>query len=389
MNVPIDLDGLLRRLHLPTVRTLYPELATRAEAEGMSYRDFLATLVAEEVAHRNQTRIERSVRKARFPFLRTIDEFSFAFQTSLRLSMLGSYLSPEFVSEGRCAVFLGPTGLGKTHLAIAIAYRAIQNGYEALFTLANPMLEALSIAAMEGRLREALSEYVEPDVLVIDEVGYLAHRPDAANVLYHVVNERHLRRRPMLLTTNKPQAAWGGVLHDPDLAEAILDRVLERGRVFELRGKSYRTRHLGDELRPGAAERAPHEQRDAAPRAAAVDREWPRKPGTPGPEFPEPTRSKAPRDIRPILGSPIRHADALLALVPAVLAELLAGVVLDVPVGRGVHDLEWDSAWRVVRAPELWTPYRVENGARTGTSGRNDERESDRGQRAADFGRVR
>jgi hypothetical protein len=135
MTHTIDLDGLLKRLHLPTVRRLYPELCRRAESEEMSYRDLLALLVSEEVAHRSQTRIERAVRKARFPFLATIEEFSFTFQTSLRLSMLGSYLGPELVSEGRCVVLLGPTGLGKTHLAIAIAYRAIQNGYDALFTL--------------------------------------------------------------------------------------------------------------------------------------------------------------------------------------------------------------------------------------------------------------
>ena len=262
MTASIDLDGLLRRLHLPTIRRLYPDLCVRAETEELSHRDFLATLIAEEVSHRAQTRIERSVRKARFPFLATIEDFSFTFQTSIRVSMLGTYLGSEFVSEGRCAIFSGSTGLGKTHLAIAIAYRAIQNGFEALFTGANEMMDALALAGQEGRFREALAEYVAPAVLVIDEVGYLTHRPDAANVLFHVVNERHLRRRPILMTTNKPEAAWGQVLHDSDLAETILDRVLERGRLFELRGTSYRTRHIE---RAGRAERA------AAERAAAVE----------------------------------------------------------------------------------------------------------------------
>ena len=124
----LDLDGMLRRLHLPTVRRLYPECELRAEAEDQSYRDFLATIIAEEVAHRAQTRIERSVRKARFPFLRTIDEFDFTFQSSIRLQLLGSCLGPELVSEGRSLILCGPSGTGKTHLAIAIAYRAIQNG---------------------------------------------------------------------------------------------------------------------------------------------------------------------------------------------------------------------------------------------------------------------
>jgi DNA replication protein DnaC len=240
----LDLDGMLKRLHLPTVRRLYPECEVRAEAEDQSYRDFLATLIAEEVAHRAQTRIERSVRKARFPFLRSIEDFDFTFQTSVRLQLLGSYLGPELVSEGRSLILCGPTGTGKTHLGIAIAYRAIQNGFEALFTSAAEMIETLSVAVRRGELARTLAHYTHPPVLVIDEVGYLTVGGDAANLMFQVVNERYLHRRPMLFTTNKPLAAWGLVLHDPDLAEAILDRVLERGRLVELRGTSYRTRHL-------------------------------------------------------------------------------------------------------------------------------------------------
>ena len=240
----LDLDALLRRLHLPTVRRLYPDLETRAEAEQLSHRDYLALLMAEEVAHRAQTRLQRSVRRARFPFLRTIEDFDFTFQTSIRLQLLGSYPGPELVTEGRSLILCGPTGTGKTHLAIAIAYRAIQNGYEALFTSAAEMIETLSVAVRRGEMAKALAHYTHPSVLVIDEVGYLAVGGDAANLMFQVVNERYLHRRPMVFTTNKPLAAWGLVLHDPDLAEAILDRVLERGRLVELRGASYRTRHI-------------------------------------------------------------------------------------------------------------------------------------------------
>jgi len=242
-----DLDGMLRRLHLPTVRRLYGELATRAEADGMSYRTYLETLVAEEIAHRAETRLTRAVRKARFPFLRTIDDFNFTFQTALKLQMLGSYLGPELVSEGKNAIFSGPSGTGKSHLCIAIAYRAIQHGYEARFVGADALIGELSRAATKGRLDAALAPYLHPHVLIIDELGYLSHAADAANVLYRVINERYLQRRPMFLTTNKPLASLGDVLHDGDLAEAILDRLLERGVHFALRGRSYRTRHLNQE----------------------------------------------------------------------------------------------------------------------------------------------
>ena len=240
-----DLDAMLSRLHLPTIRRLYAELALRAEEEGMSYRTFLELLCAEEIAHRAETRITRSVHKAKFPFLRTVEEFDFTFQTSVRLKMLGTLLGPDLVSEGRSAILSGPPGRGKTHLAVA--YRAIQNGFEARFTTADELIGTLSAAAAQARLDAALEPYLHPHVLVLDELGYQSYAPDAANVLYRVVNDRYLKRKPMIVTTNKPLAALGQLLHDGDLAEAILDRILERGTHFILRGRSYRTRHLKPE----------------------------------------------------------------------------------------------------------------------------------------------
>ncbi len=111
-------------------------------------------------------------------------------------------------------------------------------------TTAAELVEDLSNASKKGRLQESLLTYTRPHVLAVDEVGYLTYRPDAANVLFHVVNDRHLRKRPMIFTTNKPLSEWGKVLHDEDLAAAILDRILERGRLIYLDGPSGRTRHL-------------------------------------------------------------------------------------------------------------------------------------------------
>jgi DNA replication protein DnaC len=160
-------------------------------------------------------------------------------------ALLGSALSPDFVTEGRSLVLAGKPGRGKTHLAVAIAYRAIQNGFDALFVTAAELIDELSAAFREGRLAAALPRYTHPAVLVVDEVGYLTYGTDAANMLFHVVNDRHRRRRSMIFTTNKALDAWGKVLHDPDLAHAIVDRVLERGRLLHLDGPSLRTRHLG------------------------------------------------------------------------------------------------------------------------------------------------
>jgi DNA replication protein DnaC len=240
----LDIDAMLRRLHLANTRQVWRELVARAEEQTWSYHDFLAILCAEEVAHRQQTRLQRLTRKAHFPFLKTIDDFDFTFQSTLRMAMLGSFLSPDFVTDGRCVIFAGKPGRGKTHLSISIAYRAIQNGFDARFVTCAALIDEISAASAEGGLRQTLASYVQPHVLIVDEVGYLSYGNDAANVLFHVVNERHRKKRSMIFTTNKSLKTWGKVLHDPDLAEAIIDRILERGRLIGLDGPSMRTRHL-------------------------------------------------------------------------------------------------------------------------------------------------
>lgn len=261
----INLDALLKRLHLPTIARLYPSYTVRAAAEGWSHRDLLALLVAEEVAHRNDTRIEKAARRAHFPFIKTIEAFDFVFQSTLRLQRLGPYLGPELVTEGRNLILAGRPGRGKTHLAVGIGYRAIQNGFTARFVGAGDLIDDLGAASREGRLREATAAWVEPHVLIIDEIGYLHHAENAANVLFGVVDQRYLARKPMVFTTNKKLREWGQVLHDPDLAEVILDRVLERGEHIVLGGPSWRTRHVDPETLGGAPSGDPESIREVAP----------------------------------------------------------------------------------------------------------------------------
>ena len=243
-----DLDPLLKRLHLANARRVWRDLVQRAEKEEWSYEHLLLTLFAEEIAQRKGTRLRRAVHAAAFPFLRTVEEFDFSYQSTLRLTTIGSLLSPDFVTEGHSAILEGRPGRGKTHLAIAIAYRALQNGFDVLFANCAVLIEQLSWASREGQLRDALVPYVKPHVLVVDEVGYLTYGDDAANVLFHVVNERHIKKRAMIFTTNKHPKRWGPVLHDDDLAEAIVDRILDRGRLLRLDGPSLRTKHLADDV---------------------------------------------------------------------------------------------------------------------------------------------
>ena len=280
----INLDAMLKRLHLANARRCWRALVERAEAEAWSCRDFLSVLIAEEVAHRTQTRIQRLSHRGGFPFLKTIDDFDFTFQSTVKLSLLGSALSPDFVTDGRCLILHGKSGRGKTHLAVAIGYRAIQNGFDTRFVSAAALIEDLSAASRDNQLADAVAHYVAPHVLVVDEVGYLSYGPDAANVLYHVVNQRHQAKRSMIFTSNKHPDAWGAVLHDDDLAAAIVDRVLERGRLLQLDGPSMRTKHLG---------------LDAPAHAEAGSQAVVRVSGTGWSEFPEPTLAVGSRPYRP------------------------------------------------------------------------------------------
>jgi DNA replication protein DnaC len=165
---PAELEACFKRLNLAHMRRIYQQVAAQAEKESWSYRDFLALLLAEEVARRKQTRLQRLTRFAHFPFFKTIDDFDFTLQSTLRLSLLGSFLGPDFVTEGRSLILYGKAGRGKTHLAVALGYRAIQNGFETLCTTAAKLIEDLSNASKQGRLHDSLSTYTHPHVLVVD-----------------------------------------------------------------------------------------------------------------------------------------------------------------------------------------------------------------------------
>jgi DNA replication protein DnaC len=236
-----DLTALLTRLSLPTVRRLLPETERTAIDQQLSHREFLAHLIVGEVLNRDQTRVQRLIRAARFPFIKTIDDFTFAPKGGVRRDLIAPYLANDYVASGRNLVLSGKPGRGKTHLAIAIAIKAIQDGSDARFIIAAHLIDDLTAAARAGRLQEKAEPFIAAKVLIIDELGYLPHAQDAANVLYTIIDARYIRRRPTIFTTNKPLRQWGNVLHDTDLAEALLDRIMEQGRHVELTGRSWRT----------------------------------------------------------------------------------------------------------------------------------------------------
>jgi DNA replication protein DnaC len=254
-----QLEAHLRRLRLPSMHARYEAIELLARREGWSYREYLERLAAEEIAHRQERKIAQNVRRARFPFLKTLEEFDFTFQTSVSRMMLGPYLGMDLVTGGRNLILWGRSGVGKTALAIALSYKALQQGASVRFVTCTELIGELVQARAKGEWEAALAGALKPEVLVIDEVGYLSYGPYAANVLFPVVDKRYLLgNRPMLLTTNKDPAAWGTVLHDDDLAQAILDRLLHKGEIVKMGGSSYR-RH-----RPGAEPPAPAAAETAA-----------------------------------------------------------------------------------------------------------------------------
>jgi DNA replication protein DnaC len=262
MSEPTPLEAGLRRLHLPSVRQRYAPLEQEAREGGWSYGEYLERLVEEELSHRREKRIAQLVRRAGFPFLKTLEEFDFTFQQTIKRKMLGPYLGCELVSGGRSLIFWGPSGVGKTALTIALAYKAIQHGARALFVTCTELIGYLVQERAKGQWEAALRRFLEPEVLVIDEVGYLGYGPYAANMLFPVVDKRYLAGdRPMLLTTNKDPQEWGAVLHDNDLSAAILDRLLHRGEILKMGGRSYRQHRPGQFPREAEEALAPGKEK--------------------------------------------------------------------------------------------------------------------------------
>lgn len=178
-----DLPVLLKRLSLPTVRRLLDETERTASERQLGHREFLAPLIVAEVLHRDQTRVQRLIRAARFPFINTLDDVTFAPKGGVRRDLIAPYLAPDLAESGRNLVLSGRPGRGKTHLAIAVAITAIQHGADARFITAAHLIDDLTAAAARGELQSRAEPLIAAQILVIDELGYLPHAQDAANVL--------------------------------------------------------------------------------------------------------------------------------------------------------------------------------------------------------------
>ena len=223
----------------PSMGRAVERLAERARQEEWSHEEFLAACLEREVAARQTNGGELRIKAARFPARKTIEEFDFDHQRSLKRDTLLHLGALDFVAARENVVFLGPPGTGKTHLAIGLGIRACQAGHRVAFATASEWVSRLAEAHTGGRLQAELTRLGRIPLIVIDEVGYIPFEAEAANLFFQLVSARY-ERASVIVTSNKPFGRWGEVFGDPIVAAAMIDRLVHHAEVVSLKGDSYR-----------------------------------------------------------------------------------------------------------------------------------------------------
>jgi DNA replication protein DnaC len=241
------LIGDLKKLRLPAMAEMLDSYTKQAVSSSMSYMDFLSGLVTEEMSYKERRGVENRIKSARFPVVKSLDDFDYAFQPSINRKKLEELSSLRFIDNRENVLFLGPPGVGKTHLSTGLAVKACEAGYKVLFTTLNEMLSVLMASLADNSFLSKLRTFVQPPLLVIDEVGYLPVPKEGANFLFQVVAKRY-ETGSIILTSNKSFADWGEILGDSIIASAILDRLLHHSTIFSIKGSSYRLREKKKEL---------------------------------------------------------------------------------------------------------------------------------------------
>ena len=245
------ITALCEQLKFARLHAEWPALAQEAARGEASYADFLEKLLECELAGRNERRCSTLLKLATMPAIKTLEQFDWAHAGGAPKAQIVELGHLAFVARAENVVLLGPSGVGKTHLALALAHRAVMAGHKVRFITAADLMLQLAAAKGQGRLKEYFNRAVlGPKVLLVDEIGYLPFGRDEANLFFNVVAKRY-ERGSMVLTSNLPFTQWAGAFADDQtLTAAMLDRLLHHAHIVQISGESYR---LKDKRKAGQA----------------------------------------------------------------------------------------------------------------------------------------
>src|SRR6516225_2118352 len=239
-NLQARLDRDLTELKLSVIARSYREVLDEAARKGSSFLEILAILIGMEQAAREQRALERRMREARLPKPKTLAEYDFKFPKRIPKAAIVRLFDCDFIEQYGCAVLIGPTGTGKSHLLTALGYTAVERGYSVRHTRVVDMINHLTAAQINGSLGKALSSYVRPSLLLLDELGYLPIDKRGADLLFQVVAARY-EVGSIVISTNRPFREWGKIFDvDNTLATALIDRLMHHGEGIIIQGDSFR-----------------------------------------------------------------------------------------------------------------------------------------------------
>jgi DNA replication protein DnaC len=251
-NLQTRLERDLAELKLPEITRAYREVLDEAARKGSSMLEVLATLFGLEQAAREQRALQRRLREARLPKPKTLAEYDFNFPKRIPKAAILRLFDCDFMQRHGCAVLIGPTGTGKSHLLTALGYVAAERGFSVRHTRVVDMINHLTTAQINGLLGKALKTYTRPSLLLLDELGYLPIDKRGADLLFQVVAARY-ESGSIVLSTNRPFREWGALFDvDNTLATALIDRLMHHGEAYIIKGDSYRMKDKDHPSDPSA-----------------------------------------------------------------------------------------------------------------------------------------
>ena len=233
------LSLILRKLELLQLERRLDGIIEEEEFPQKTFKEQLYRLLEEEVNFRQERAVKMRLKLARLPLVKTIDDFDFSFQQDMDKEQILTLFKLSFIADKMNIILIGPSGVGKTHLAIALGVAACQGGYTCYFTTFQNMIETLRKAQEQNRLRRKLQSFNKPHVLIVDEMGYLPLDRNDANLFFQLVSNRY-ESGSIILTSNKSYLDWGTLFPDEGIAAAILDRLLHYSKTIKISGQSYR-----------------------------------------------------------------------------------------------------------------------------------------------------